>query len=165
MKKILFLDIDGVLNSISSGTMWNTFTPEKYGLCNECLQQVKRILTETESEIVWITSWRNHSNDFIWQFEYKGKDYSFKTPFPKAMNYFMDFKQDICDHLIKRDKATDIWYYLGSKNLDETNCKFAILDDDTTQGFDREFPDHYFRSLPYTGVDKNLADSVIKYLS
>ena len=165
MKRILFLDIDGVLNSKSSGTIWSSLKPDKYGLCDKCLQQVKRILTSTNSDIVWITSWRNHSINFVWKFEYFGREYKFKSPFQKAMNYFSDFKQDICDHLIKRNKSSDISYYLKSRNLDEQNCKFAILDDDFTQGFDEEFSDHYFRCFFETGIDAKLANSVIEYLS
>lgn len=165
MKRILFLDIDGVLNSKSSGTIWSSLNPEKYGLCDKCFQQVKRILTSTNSDIVWITSWRNHDINFVWHFEYCGKEYEFKSPLQKAMNYFSNFKQDVCDHLTKRNKSTDISYYLKSRNLNNNNCKFAILDDDITQGFDEEFSDHYFRCFSENGVDEKLADSIIKYLS
>ena len=52
MKRILFLDIDGVLNSKSSGTIWSSLNSDKYGLCDKCLRQVKRILTSTNSDIV-----------------------------------------------------------------------------------------------------------------
>lgn len=52
--KILFLDFDGVLNSISSALVWNgydTFDPKCVGL-------VQRLVTQTKAKIVVSSSWR-----------------------------------------------------------------------------------------------------------
>lgn len=162
MNNLIFLDIDGCLNSDISGTMWKVCkTPKEYGLCQDNIDNVKKILDNVEdSGIVWITSWRVHSADFEW--EYKDGMY-LKSPFPEAQRAFSAYPQEICDHLYKRNKVSDIWYYI-TKNRSKTFKNFAIIDDDKWgQRFDVCFPHQYFYSNPVTGVTEELANQVIEY--
>ena len=163
MKKILFLDIDGVLNSKNSGTMWNSEILKEYDLCNDCLYQVKRILNESGCEIVWITSWRNHSDNYIWQFELNNKWYSFKSLFAQAREYFKDYKQSICDHLYRRNKADDIEYYIAKNNIDKNKDRFIILDDSSIQGLKETFNDNFIKIDSQIGITKKIAEYVIDY--
>src|SRR5260370_6892656 len=54
--KIIFLDVDGVLNH--SGTEgWKT-TKDAFVLDDECLKQLSRILISTDAKIVLSSTWR-----------------------------------------------------------------------------------------------------------
>ena len=159
-RKILFLDIDGVLNNESDETMWSSLDPNKYGFSESCINEVKRILDETNSEIIWITSWRNHSEDFIWE---PYHDLKFKSPFPKAKEIFKDYKQSICDHLFRRFKVDDVNYHLSNNNISPKKCKWVILDDDSKQRL-YELNGYIQVDRKY-GVTKKIADKVIWYLN
>ena len=159
-RKILFLDIDGVLNNEIDETMWSSLDPNKYGFSESCINEVKRILNETNSEIIWITSWRNHSEDFIWE---PYQDLKFKSPFPKAKEIFKDYKQSICDHLLRRLKVDDINYHLVNNNISPKKCKWVILDDDSKQRLYEL--DGYIQVDRKYGVTKEIADKAIWYLN
>lgn len=163
MKNLIFLDIDGCLNSIQSGTMWKSCLgqPEKYSLNQENIDNVKYILDNViDSEIVWITSWRNYNDTFVW--EYKDS-YTFRSPFKTAREAFKDYPQKVAEHLLRRTKSDDIWYYL-CKNYTQDYKNFCIIDDECSYHRFKEFyPKQYFYSDMQTGVTKELADQIIEY--
>lgn len=163
------LDIDGVLNSINSGTMFVCGNPETYGHDSECLRNVKRIIEHTGCEILWITSWRSHPDDGY--FTYKdNKDYF--SPLPEVNRILQKYTHcDRCPHLIKSTKSRDISFWLAEKGYvdsmdqhESSKCKFAILDDDDRQHLDF-FGDHWFHIDNHTGLTKEVADQVIKFLN
>ena len=158
MNNLLFLDIDSVLNNKTNRTMWGYYNglPHNYGLSQNNVLEVKRILDNVKGiKIVWITTWRNHSDTFVWKLN---NGYEFKSPFRAAINEFSGYQQEICPHFKHCLKSQDIYYYLqGSSD------NFAILDDDESQRFDQYFKSEYFWVDCKTGVTRTLSDSVISY--
>lgn len=109
IKKILFLDIDGVLNTHD--------TPQQYGgfigIDPEMLSQLKKIIVNTGVEVVLSSSWRVPEN---WREEMKlaGCPIPFldRTPFNKGLT---SRGTEVAEWLTKHPEVT----------------RFACLDDNT----------------------------------
>lgn len=57
--KILFLDIDGVLNHTRTrGAMWSPGEPLPIPIAPECMARLNRLVAETGAKIVMSSSWR-----------------------------------------------------------------------------------------------------------
>ena len=162
------LDIDGVLNSIYSGTMFICGNPDNYDYNPECLRNVKRIIEHTGCEILWITSWRSHPDNGY--FTYEDKNYF--NLLPKINRILKNYTRcERCPHLLKSTKYSDISYWLLTKGYTDkmdqnetSKCKFAILDDDDRQHLDL-YGKHWFHIDNRTGLTKEVADQVIKFLN
>lgn len=165
MLKILFLDIDGVLNNEMSNTIW-LCGPENYGLDENNINIVKRIISATNCKIVWITSWRKHPLDFVWNFN---KYVRFNSPFSKARSYFQGMEYDKCPiapHVNGNDKSGDIaeWTKINRPDIVKLGCRFAILDDQSDQGLDF-YNESFFKTSTKTGVTDLIANQVITHLN
>lgn len=57
--RIVFLDIDGVLNhSATRGAMWSEDEPLPIPIAPECMARLNRLIAETGAKIVISSSWR-----------------------------------------------------------------------------------------------------------
>lgn len=165
MLKILFLDIDGVLNNENSGTMW-LCGPEHYGIDPNNVSILKKIVTDTDCKIVWITSWRNHPDDFVWNFN---KYVRFNSPFPIIREELKEFTYSKCPlapHRDKGNKSDDIslWTRENRPDIIKEGCRFAILDDQGDQGLEF-YNDSFFQTSTKTGLTNEIADRVITHLN
>lgn len=71
MIKVIFLDIDGVLTSVSSN--WN--------LDKTCCENLKKIIEETDAKIVISSSWRLHTlNETLENLKQESKRIPFEFP-------------------------------------------------------------------------------------
>lgn len=123
--KIIFLDIDGVLNS---GEYWDIIKPYEDKLTemqreidSECLDNLKKIVNVTKAKIVVISSWKNTTRKFR---EFK------KYMFENGLNIY-DTTKNSPEGGINR--GTEIRQWL-EEHKDEVD-KFIIIDDDI-------FPDY-----------------------
>lgn len=165
MLKILFLDIDGVLNNVSSKTMW-VCGPCNYGIDPNNVKVLKKIIKKTDSKIVWITSWRRHPDNFIWYFS----TYShFSNPFPEIREKLKKFtysEYPIAPHTYGGNKSNDVslWFKDNKLDITKNECKFAILDDQDDEGLEI-YKNSFFRTDIQTGLTDELADKVIAHLN
>ena len=141
--KIIFLDVDGVLNN---------FTILQEGiteLSEESILLLKKIIEETKSEVVISSSWRlwpetlKELHDKLLEFGIKPID---KT---KELSP-VKFSQSV-----ERRKEIQEWL---SRNKVEN---FAILDDDE----DASIEGHFFQTDFNIGLTNEIAEEVIKFLN
>lgn len=167
MLKLVFVDIDGVLNNKEDGTSCVCATPETYGISKKNIEILKKIIRETGAKIVWSTAWRYWSDDHA--YDYNGM--MFKSHFKEAREAVGKeciFEIPNCPHLVKRVKRDDVlgFFYLlkAQKDIDMANVRFIILDDSFNQGL-HEFGKCYFHIDLRTGLTEALAEAAVNFLN
>ena len=83
--KLVFIDIDGVMNNTADGTSYLSYDPKRYGLSKRNVFALRRILKRTGAKLVLSTSWRNHPPDYchqyrIWLLYTKFSQHMFSAP-------------------------------------------------------------------------------------
>ena len=120
MRKIIFLDIDGVLNSI------DYFEQTKYckgytEIDPEKVKLLKEIVDRTGAEIVLSSTWRNLA---------KRKDESEHPMYTYLTDTLKEYGMEIIDHTpyIGQDRPKEIRAWLD--NQQDKDIQFVSLDDD-----------------------------------
>ncbi len=139
--KILFLDIDGVLNTGNGG-----LHPDKLGL-------LRRIIIHTECKVVLSSTWRQHSYDRI-----------------KEELLIYDVTPDLTKVgeatglVVDGDREEEIHQWIKSKQSDNptTHLKFCILDDSSKFNL---YKSKLVKTEREVGLTTELAGKVIKILS
>ena len=144
--KILFLDIDGVLNTHESLIQNIEFD-------TACLNQLERIIQTTGCKIVISSAWRMF-----------GKQYIIDT-INQAAGYVGNITQAIIDMTPDRAcngdlRGDEIQAWLN-QNTDLVS-QFVIVDDDTDMG---NLLPYLVKTNPQSGLTVKLANKIIKRLS
>ena len=148
--KILFLDVDGVLNNDDwAWEMFNKYRIEVYRnniLYQPHLVQLRRIINETGAKIVISSSWRKIPSAYAdlkrWLQMYGMEVYG-ETP------YVGGIRGDDIEAWFKRNENEDIETY-------------AILDDDTDMG---QHYGHLINTFYMEGLTQEMADKCIAMLN
>ena len=161
--KLIFIDIDGVMNNLNDGTSYFSYDPSKYGLSKTNIAALKHILKCTAAKLVLSTSWRNHALDYC--YPYHGL--LFKSP----LKQFIDiigrknfFEISGAPHMKGFQKYYDILGFFYKNDLNINEVAFAVLDDQTNQLLDK-FGENFFLIDGKTGLTKQLAESIIVHLN
>lgn len=139
--KIIFLDIDGVLNS--------HYDYERYGfdyIDSGLVEILKGIVFATKAEIVLSSTWRLNDSD--------------RAFVRSALRYKMLDFVGITPYLESKPRAEEIKLWL------ENNphvIKYAILDDNADAGLGMEYS--FFKTDYYFGLTYKIAENVINYLN
>lgn len=134
--KVLFLDIDGVLNN-----QWTTERFRGYiGIDPKLAEKVQRIVKETGCSIVLSSTWR--------------LDKEFRDEVRRVVGDFIDTTPDFYGK--PRGEEISDWV---SKHSDIS--RYAILDD--WADFDEKLP--LFRTDPRVGLTDKIMNKVIAYLN
>lgn len=142
--KILFLDVDGVLNMHNSGGM--------YALNRKRLQLLEKIITDTGAEIVLSSSWRKDANAFkrlCRVLGYRGLKIRDKTP---------EFWRDEEGKRLVRGHEIKDWL-----NRHPEVTEYVIVDDDSDM-LDSQLR-HFVQTEPNTGLTDILAYRIIYKLN
>jgi hypothetical protein len=142
MKKVLFLDVDGVLNHYDSPG-WRIPDHSIWVLDDDCVAQLKRILEATGAEIVLSSTWRLSE---------AGIEAVRAAIAPFELN-------DATAITWSAPRCTEIRRWLE----DETDVKWAVLDDD----LDADLEDGSFFQTDFEGggLTTEIADAVIEFLN
>ena len=149
--KVIFLDIDGVLNSEDY-----VYSCREYGIAIDPTRMVllKQIINETNAKIVLSTSWREH-----WE---KNPDECRKTGL-QINTIFSKYDLEIFDKTpnLRTRREQEIWYWLN-KNPQVKN--FVVLDD---MFLCAEFLNGHFikTSNRFDGLDEADVEKAIEILS
>jgi len=158
MEKIIFLDVDGVLNHVDC---WNDNGKNPHPaeivkggegvlkISIECVKQLNRIIKETGAKIVLSSTWRRHKNhyDFLLTANIKG-EFIGETP---------DLLYDLSRETYR---GTEIKEWLNEFGED---CKFIILDDDDDM---EDLMDHLIQTdYMANGLTEEIANEAIKKLN
>ena len=166
MLKLVFVDIDGVLNNKEDKTSCFCMSPESYGISKKNVEVLKKIISQTGAKIVWSTAWRYWPDDH--SYDYNGL--MFKSHFKEVREEFAKdiFEIPSCPHLFKHTKKDDImgfFYLLKDKlGIDMQDVRFVILDDSFNQGL-REFGKCYFQTNLIEGLNEAAADAIVNFIN
>lgn len=146
--KIIFLDVDGVLNSDKTKAR----TPNGYiGISSEKVDMLKKIVKDTGASIILSSSWRLMEpidldyKYLIHQLEYKGLHIQAKT------------------ELLKNHRGKEIKKYLDEHKEIEA---FVILDDEFIQEFEEcNLSKHLVHTDFTNGLTKDGVEKAIKILN
>lgn len=142
--KVLFLDVDGVLNSRDSTNFKNNLWPINDEMCF----MVGKIQLDTGCAIVVSSSWRHHP-DGMKTIREKFNDVIDKTPY---LNHLVNYEDKPRGHEIQAwlDKHPEV-------------TRYAILDDDSDM-LDEQKP-AFFQTTFQHGLTKEIAKKVTDYLN
>jgi len=151
--KIIFLDVDGVLNH-SKTPEWENATSNDV-LDIECVVELDRIITFTGAKIVVSSSWRLNPDKCKRLTSYPITNIIGSTPYPNPL----------CDRDERKDEIltwlATIWPFTYGWN-GEIITHIAVLDDD----IDADLGDGSFFKTSFEGggLTKEIADRVITHL-
>lgn len=164
--KILFLDIDSVLNhSRYAGDCYEgeeyagcAFVEDKVPLCKDNIEALKHLFEEVpDLKVVWSTDWRLYDKP-----DYNG----FKNP--RQWLEAQDWMEGrVIGKTPKKMSSTHyeeirMWFSYEKKDLDIE--KFAILDDYDSYGMSTYFKNDFFKCWYDNGLTMEIADKVIDHL-
>ena len=127
--KVIFLDIDGVMNHEAS----------KEDMDTDCLYQLKRIVNQTDAKIVLTSSWKMY---FL-----RGDENPIKLYFEKRLRLFELELYDIAPHLGTGKRAAEIKQWLKEHRAFKS---YVIIDDNMFPGF-QKMSDHLCMTEFYNG--------------
>lgn len=150
--KIIFLDIDGVLNY--NGSQF---------ISEDCLNNLRYIVKETNAKIVIISTWRvcldeEYMKKYIKKTNSDLEYYKqlFSEVFSNELKW-IDIAPDLAE---KRSEEVTLWLK-EHKNIDS----FVIIDDFNCD-YDINYPNNWIRpSYWIKGLTKELAENAIKILN
>lgn len=150
--KVIFLDVDGVLNY---SACWSRKENKGKGTLiwdDECIAQLNRIIKETGAKIVVSSTWRSspdHYDAVLNKMNIKG-EFIGKTP-----------RSVVVSHWDGSQRGDEIQAWMDSQEIEPIE-KFVILDDDDDM---RHLVDRLVQtSFDKKGLTKELADKAIEML-
>lgn len=146
--KVLFFDIDGVLNFCGTSSIHEP-----------CLQQLKRIVAETNAKTVISSSWKEAFTKYDL---YSDRDRDMvvrllKDPELNCLGWTPDIDEE--------NRENEIEEWLADFNKSEIES-FAIIDD-LDYNFDEKFPGHFVKTAGYwgQGLTDHHANNAIRILN
>jgi hypothetical protein len=139
-KRVIFLDIDGVLNRIGTNDGNNYFDPD-------CVDQLRRIVKETGAKVVLSTSWREFAD---WK--------------NMLIQFFHAIRIEVidCTAVKENENRTEEIKEWIRNNQDKVKNYVVLDDNDMT----KDFPDHMVRTCAEgrIGLDHEWAEEAIRVL-
>lgn len=150
-KNIIFLDVDGVLNSISNLIKVYEKTHKQHSGYNypfdeKCLENLRLLVEETNSKIVITSTWRR-------------KEKSIKKLLEVLSNYNLDKEVIGYTPILNKARGEEIKKYLSTLSYQPN---FIILDDDSDMG---ELLPYLINTNGYYGLTSEDAQNGIKILN
>jgi len=164
--KVIFLDIDGVLNNINdnitSGEILDIST-----LFSESdidiifIKRLNQIINKTNAKVVISSSWRKSNRTklglSIDELKAVFKNKEFKGEIIDFTPHLYRTKNGIC-----QDRIDEIQYWLDH-NLNVKN--FVILDDSFVKRFKDKFPNNFVYQVNGEGLQEDQVEKAIKILT
>ncbi len=181
--KILFLDIDSVLNHSKhtedcyQGEEYagGAFVEDKVPLCKDNIEALKRIFEAVPNmKVVWSTDWRLYDKPDYHSFKnprqwLEAQDWMKdrvvgKTPKKMSSTHYEEIRMWFSENehccRVGDGKACMDWFMPGNYiNVD----KFAILDDYDSYGMSTYFKNEFFKCTYEHGLTMEIADKVIAH--
>lgn len=169
MKKIIFLDFDGVLNTehnqnmlMYHGKPWK----DKHGAFfdSDAVAELKRIVEETGADIVIESSWKYlglEAMKQMWSDRNMPGNVIDVTPSSASDNLLLNADLDDVDPGRTQWKGVEIASWIADILHEE--ARYVIIDDEYVI-LDSQLP-HFILTNPYDGITPELADRAIKILN
>lgn len=153
LPSLIFLDVDGVLNSEKSCIRFRTSRK----LCPDAIGVLNRILRETGAGIVVSSTWRlNRTHDELRQILDTAGVEDVDSRYVAKTKDLSAIKQNGFWASVERGEEIALW-------IKENNWTrpFAILDDDNDM---KGVHEHFFMTDARVGLQDDVADRVIRHL-
>lgn len=156
--KVLFLDIDGVLNCVyptpSDDNEWVDLDEWRYGLNPQLVARLRFIIANTDCKIVISSSWRHHTNyapyqpnrnwrDVLAEKLHRTRDEVFagETTMDKQGRRGVEILQWLSDHptnsfCVVDDEVVDILPYIDNSKVVKTDMKYGLTIEDARRIID-----------------------------
>ena len=169
MKKIIFLDFDGVLNTehnqnmlLYKGKAWK----DKHGAFFDlkAAAELNRIVEETKADIVIESSWKYLGLEAMrqmWRDRNMPGNVIDVTPSSASNNWLLNANLDEMNPAHTQWKGVEIASWIAENLHDED--RYVIIDDEYVI-LDSQLP-HFILTNPYDGIIPELADRAIKLLN
>lgn len=169
MKKIIFLDFDGVLNTehnqnmlLYKGKAWK----DKHGAFFDlkAVAELNRIVEETKADIVIESSWKYLGLEAMrqmWRDRNMPGNVIDVTPSSASNNWLLNANLDEMDPAHTQWKGVEIASWIAENLHDED--RYVIIDDEYVI-LDSQLP-HFILTNPYDGIIPELTDRAIKLLN
>lgn len=161
MRKVIFLDIDGVLNTKWWYAQMNRNTPkDKYGYAFDpnAVSNLKYILDQTGADIVISSSWKSFGfSELEEMWEERGLPGKLIGITPNSVSDEMLLNADLDNMELFSIRGMEIKEWLSKKGRSISH--YAIIDD-----MDNMLPEqqsHFVKTDPEIGITKENADQVI----
>ena len=161
MRKVIFLDIDGVLNTKWWYAQMNRNTPkDKYGYAFDpnAVSNLKYILDQTGADIVISSSWKSFGfSELEEMWEERGLPGKLIGITPNSVSDEMLLNADLDNMELFSIRGMEIKDWLSKKGRSISH--YAIIDD-----MDNMLPEqqsHFVKTDPEIGITKENADQVI----
>jgi len=151
--KIIFVDVDGVLNCKNTTDTVMGDDGRRYdGIDSDKIQLLKEIIDKTDAYIILSSTWRLYDT-FTEYLEEKLGDYKVRikgiTPRSKAFTYTYRFRE--IQNWFNENDTRDIVNYIILDDIDEEMVE--------------TFGDHYFKTDVDIGLTREITDKCIEYLN
>lgn len=149
--KLIFLDVDGVLNSRNKlireyNQTHKSYSGYSYPFDEICLENLKKLVEVTDSKLVITSTWR--------------KDVEGRNTLLNALkDYRLDEKVIGYTPILGKTRGTEIKEFLSKLNYEP---KFVILDDDTDM---EDLLSHLIKVDSQVGLTSKNVEEAIKKLS
>ncbi|GMK37181.1 hypothetical protein PCCS19_02340 [Paenibacillus sp. CCS19] len=155
--KIIFLDIDGVLNTDRAVKLQKLFNHDRIIFDAEAMKNLKELIKETNAYIVISSTWRIHygTDNRLWK--------ELMSNFIE--NYIDDRIIDITPVLSEKLNTSIRWKEIETwlvDNRDKEIESFVIIDDEWEMG--EYTKDRYVKCQAYKGISKDSKDKARKIL-
>ena len=168
MKKIIFLDFDGVLNTEHyQGLLQYLGKPwqDEYGAFFDpnAVKQLKRIVDATGADIVIESSWKYLGLDAmkeLWEIRKLPGRVIDITPSSVSDEYLSNVDLDNLDASMLHCKGIEIASWLAEQTED---IRYVIIDDEYVI-LESQFP-HFILTNPYEGITEEQANKIISILN
>ena len=152
--KVLFLDIDGVLNCAyptpSDDHEWVDLDEWRYGLNPQLVARLRFIIANTDCKIVVSSSWRHHTNYAPYQPDRNWRDvlvemlhrstrdevFASETGYDNQGRRGMEINQWLAEHpeveayCVVDDEVVDILPYVDSDKVVKTDVRYGLTIED-----------------------------------
>ena len=169
MKKIIFLDFDGVLNTGHNQNLLMYHgkpCKDKHGAFFDhyAVAELKRIVDETGADIVIESSWKYlglEAMQQMWSDRNMPGNVIDVTPSSASDKWLLNADLDDVDPGCTQWKGVEIASWIADNLHEET--RYVITDDEYVI-LDSQMP-HFILANPYDGITPELADRAIKLLN
>ena len=151
--KLIFLDIDGVLNCISTKARCQGCI----GIDDLKVKLLKQIIDNTNAKIVLTSTWKTEWNKNLEECDYAGKYLNNKLK--KQKLWILDKTEDN-----GKNRGKGIYDWIKKYNVDN----WLVLDDEIFKDYDEEIVRHWVKTDFYDnngGLQKNHIEKAIKILN
>ena len=169
MRKIIFLDFDGVLNT----EIYNLVLKRKGKICQDeygalfdpnAVKQLKRIIDATNADIVVESSWKYHGLDAmkeLWEVRNLPGRIIDITPSTISDEYLLSSDLENIHPSMLHCKGIEISSWLSK--FETQDIRYVIIDDEYVI-LDSQLP-HFILINPYEGITEEKANQVISMLN